>query len=171
MRRFAFSFVAAVSLLLCLGTAALWVWNGEYYGTYLVKSWGSNAYHEFTITVIGRSIAAGYIKTDFIPHGSQTTAGLSDAMTRYAGFRRGYRPLFQPDFSFRHERRIQSSKSGWLEYNNNFGGEVASDEAYRFSLPIWTYSAVTAVLPLIFAAVWLMRRRRLPHQCPTCTTI
>jgi hypothetical protein len=176
LRRWLFNALAAMSLLLCAATAALWV--RSYYAMEVWNYRGPVDRRGFLREQTVRALKGR------IWYGWQLNGGYADLIPEYTN---------SPQFSGFHSRPLQSDAlETWSMKGPQFAGfeylrlTTLQNEvfAYAIIIPIWAIAMMTAVLP----ALWLWRRlprrfaagfcrscgydlRATPDRCPECGTV
>ena len=171
MRRGVFTLASALSLLLCVAAAVLWVRSGrtlDMVGYHWWRYTGHEYGFGFTSGRGGLQIEWSHYRQSVPPERDRRWTHFVRLNPAYAGTLPGRSPWHHP-FSF-----------------DRYGSSTGADQVSELVLPIWTFLFGFAILPTLWLFALLRTRRRAqsfhcskcgydlratPDRCPECGTV
>jgi hypothetical protein len=162
VRLWLFVLIAAISLIVCVATVAIWI-RSEWYGDQVV--WDGST-HQLRIESMPGGIS-------FLLDVHTADPNLPPGGARVSGAAWGS-PVFTSASSIvgRHQiGTFQPGKLPWMHHGFGLWHEAWSDThvQYAAAMPFWSLTIITAILPLL-AAQWIIehRGRRVRGRCAKC---
>jgi hypothetical protein len=174
LRRRLFTLLAAISLLLCLATIALWVRSRETGESFTRRSF-SNAtrtYRSFTVGWVSGDLYTAYTSSPVLPEVGPARLSKADGTWRHATF------------------KPAPPSRGWYWYEGHDSagtpGSLGPGHGFVTGLHLWAVAVLTLILPTL----WIRSRRTVhkrqrlglclacgydlratPERCPECGMI